>query len=960
MADVLSLAGSYLGQGPSHFTSFCGNPGGAWCASFVSTIMHEAGESAAIGGNKFTSVSDVRDYYNNLGQYFNLAQQDYTPQPGDLVIWKHGDGTRAGQAYEKRFNSHVGFVESVDSSAGKMTIVDGNWGGKVSRHTENISTATGFCQPHYGQAPVGGGNYSAAGGIGGSDVSGGEQYTGGISTGIGLYDFSETHTVASGETLESIAQKYDISLDLLLSYNGLDRWSTVEPGDVLVIPKRPEGTDPTYENTDQSVERGHTASVKVYHPVIKVEFYTEGGALAVTADTLNASVYGDPGMDFDVISCTTQRSMSSDCPSMTVMLTNRRDWFNILSPNDLIIVKMQRPEFGADKDLHEPEQEVFIGAIDDVRKSLDFTSGMPKRVIQVTARGLGKAFVNFSVGLIKNITADLSVGFMGTNAHESADGGTTTDSTLMQMATMNSAQAIRTVWDTYVGNVIRYSFYNGKTLKDYVEYDETEHPFEILADFKSYTQYTGSLWNFIKELNNAPFNETFWEIRDGKAVLTHRPTPFNPEEWNGLNRRIIRDDDIVTDATGRSDLETYTVFIVNQRVLGEDISKFYNPIWYKPYYEKYGISQLEVTTTYAVTPSAANDSAADTGAISPDDGTLDTAAETTSESATSASEAEQNGMRFFLENIFNWNIKNNKFANGQIVVKGRASYKIGERVVLEYNGLEFYVEGVSHNFTVYGGWMTTLSVTRGILPEDRFTPPWGQAQEMTTDTMHKILQLTSGEEVDWTKVEMGNEFTNIDPTLYGNASGTPGVGSDGFVGPAVPISTSGGYNSAGKWVGTRATAGQTVMVPDGIGTVFPLEKWSLNDSPGADSTLLRQQSGGKYDAQGFSIVDGRYAIAVTPKFGQVGDYLDVRLKGGQVLHCIMGDTKGPDCGSEWGHVYGNEVSVVEFCVNDDRKWSGNGGSKQPWNELPFLRPNEVVSITNGGNWWTIHGKPIPY
>lgn len=99
------------------------------------------------------------------------------------------------------------------------------------------------------------------------------------------------------------------------------------------------------------------------------------------------TVWGDYDMDFDIISCNTQRSLSADCASMSITLTNRRDWYNILKPNDLVIVRMQRPEFGEDaEELHEEEQEVFIGVIDDIRKSLDFSSGQPRRAVQVTAR----------------------------------------------------------------------------------------------------------------------------------------------------------------------------------------------------------------------------------------------------------------------------------------------------------------------------------------------------------------------------------------------------------------------------------------------------------------------------------------------------------------------------------------------------------------------------------------------
>ena len=914
--DILTWAQNQIGNGGSHYQSVCGiGSGDAWCAAFITTGMIECGEFAAIGNTKRATASEYsggsssyQGYFKSIGQYFD-ANSGYTPQPGDIVCW--GKGATA----TNNMGSHVGIVESVGAD-GTVYTIEGNRkkdGTKqVIRDSYTPGTSawaniSGFAQPHYGQAPVGGGNYSAVGGVGGSDASGGlDAYKGGMNLGIGIYEYQD-YTVQNGDTIESVAEKFNISPDLLISYNGLDRWDTLEPGTVLHIPELKYHTDNPVSASTEDVQRGHTASIKAYHPVLKVEFYAEGQALTATSESWDLAVYGDAAFDFDIISCATQRNIASDCPTMTITLTNRQDWYNILGSNDLVIVRMRRPEYGDDaKEYDEPEQEVFIGVIDDIRRTLDFSSGFPKRAIQVTARGLGKALVNFDVGLIKNIALDFNVGFMG-NTQRNPDGSEVADAepALMQLTQMNSADAIQYVFERFVGRIIRFHFYNGKGIRDYVEYDGTPHDYEILQDFVTYSQYSGSLWNFFKELTNAPFNETFWEIRDGKAVLFHRPSPFDPEPWGKLKRIVIRDDDLVSDGTGRSDLETYTVYTVNLRFLNTDFGQFYNPLWYQPYYEKYGLSQLSVMTSYGV----------------------------------DFSEDPMEAIRYYATEVFNWNIKNNRFANGQLVVKGRASYKVGQTVVTEYNGLEYYVEGVAHNFTVYGGWTTTLSVTRGILPSERFTEPYGMGQEMTTDTMQKIIMLAEGADVDWTTVLEGEEFMT---------QGT-GLGS-----------MSGGYDANGQWVGGSAASGQTIEVPAGMGTLYTHMGWSMVDSKSSNQYKLKMAAGERYDKNGFGSIDGRYVIAVTPKFGQPGDFLTIQFTDGHVMQAIIGDLKGNDAKSEWGHVEGNEVSVIEFVVNKEcGMWSHYGGKKVATDFLPWLKSATPKSITNTGNWWTAHGQQIP-
>lgn len=60
-------------------------------------------------------------------------------------------------------------------------------------------------------------------------------------------------------------------------------------------------------------------------------------------------------------------------------------------------------------------------------------------------------------------------------------------------------------------------------------------------------------------------------------------------------------------------------------------------------------------------------------------------------------------------------------------------------------------------------------------------------------------------------------------------------------------------------------------------------------------------------------IGGYYCVAVIEaKFGHVGDVLVVTLSNGAEFPAIIADTKGSDAKSEWGHVYGGNVSIIEW------------------------------------------------
>ena len=134
-------------------------------------------------------------------------------------------------------------------------------------------------------------------------------------------------------------------------------------------------------------------------------------------------------------------------------------------------------------------------------------------------------------------------------------------------------------------------------------------------------------------------------------------------------------------------------------------------------------------------------------------------------------------------------------------------------------------------------------------------------------------------------------------------------------------------------IGTDGTArlineGDSIRVPEGYdyGTTYTYIGWQLI---GAGKQLeLRKAAGMTFDAEGFGRINGRYAVAMTPKFGKVGDYIDYYyedINGKEnVIPCIMVDVKGSDAQNEWGHHGGK--NMLEFYVNEET-WCTPGWCK---------------------------------
>lgn len=171
------------------------------------------------------------------------------------------------------------------------------------------------------------------------------------------------------------------------------------------------------------------------------------------------------------------------------------------------------------------------------------------------------------------------------------------------------------------------------------------------------------------------------------------------------------------------------------------------------------------------------------------------------------------------------------------------------------------------------------------------------------------------------------------------------------ISPTGLTSMAGASSAGGSGADHTVGAGTVIEIPEGLGDIYTYMGWQLITAPSSQQYRLREQAGQNFDEEGFGRINGRYVIACTTTYGQVGDYVDFVKEDGLVLHCIIGDIKSRhDSGcTEWGHKGGR--NIIEFVVDRD-SWYPSG-HVNPGN--PSCHPewsSDTVRAVNLGSYFT--------
>ena len=148
-------------------------------------------------------------------------------------------------------------------------------------------------------------------------------------------------------------------------------------------------------------------------------------------------------------------------------------------------------------------------------------------------------------------------------------------------------------------------------------------------------------------------------------------------------------------------------------------------------------------------------------------------------------------------------------------------------------------------------------------------------------------------------------------------------------------------------------------VPKGYGKVHTYMGWGCITAKSSNQYKLKSQVE-SYDSNGMGIVGDRFAVAMKPYYGNVGDYLNIVQEDGTMYKVAIADIKGNENASDGNiskYVHG-DGSLVEFVVNKNSWYStSKGGQASNMHAnvgtksfMPELGKN-IASITNVGNFW---------
>jgi hypothetical protein len=113
-----------------------------WCATFVSAVSVKAGLTGIMPTE--CSCSRMIELYKAAGRW--KEADDYTPQPGDVMMYDWND---TGRGENTGAPDHVGIVVSVTGKT--IRVIEGNKGEAVAYRTISVNGKyiRGYCLPNY-------------------------------------------------------------------------------------------------------------------------------------------------------------------------------------------------------------------------------------------------------------------------------------------------------------------------------------------------------------------------------------------------------------------------------------------------------------------------------------------------------------------------------------------------------------------------------------------------------------------------------------------------------------------------------------------------------------------------------------------------------------------------------------------------------------------------------------------
>lgn len=449
-------------------------------------------------------------------------------------------------------------------------------------------------------------------------------------------------------------------------------------------------------------------------------------------------------MTESVISMSTKNALADDSSAFSFVIAGDMQWDKLLNENDMVILKIEPNELvpgNADIKDNVKNNTLVVGLVSEVRLEGSYSDNT--RMYRVTGQSLAKAFIQFEVRAVQNVTMqNPMMGWMdGTGEYSGFS---------MELSGKNVTQIVNAMLDRFM-EYMKYYFNRSDSENNQLEtrlvrnissWEEDEN----LINPVPFTNFEGSFNQLLKEIVQRPFGEMFFDVftdedNNEKASFIVRRTPFDPGDWYELPQHQLSTRDVIEEQLARTDLDAYSIFSVTSENLAEFITSLeIYPYFHPSLVEKYGYKILEVSHRYLAAGSQVAEVEGDEGEETPEAG-VDAGIGSSSDPSEEINDtgAATNLIKEYSKRLYDWYVLNPNFYTGEIKVMGHPDYRLGNRLLYrdDYSNdiWEFYIESVEHDFSYTNGYTTSIGVTRGLRIENenddggRFNPPTGEPHE---------------------------------------------------------------------------------------------------------------------------------------------------------------------------------------------------------------------------------------
>lgn len=331
---------------------------------------------------------------------------------------------------------------------------------------------------------------------------------------------------------------------------------------------------------------------RIRRPRVRVEIVTDDNTFTLRFE--DTKDYTGEQFGAKLLGFQTKNAMEDDSAVFQVTLAGDTYWDKLVMANDIIRIYIMPNDDPSDKE-GQQERLIQVGMVSQVSKVGSY--GQDQSQFRITGNSFIKPFMKFGLGVIQEVQAvapeagwlidgegENEVKFVGSSAHEIMTG--------------------------IIRRFIPYMKYNYtedtyNTIDNYLDYENLESwdEFEKLTDASMFTNFDGSLKQFMDSVTARPFNELFFknsEKTPGKAQLVMRKTPFNPTEWRALDIIKVPTEDFIEEDVGKSDVETYSIFTATPSGMLKELSPdvFSKPQFHPELTDRYGYTKFEVENIY--------------------------------------------------------------------------------------------------------------------------------------------------------------------------------------------------------------------------------------------------------------------------------------------------------------------------------------------------------------------------